>query len=110
LWHHQRMPQYLVTVDIADADPLLPIDQLVTVVRDAVLPSIESLISLKAQGKVVTGGYPQGQSSLVLIMEADSDEQLNEILSDLPLSNAAELEATRLRSFEELRASEAATG
>ncbi len=56
-WHHCcAMPQYMVTMHINKADPLLPIAQLVGVVREAVLPSVERLMALKAQGKVVTGG------------------------------------------------------
>ena len=33
------MAQYLVTMDIETADPLLPIDELVRVVRKSILPS-----------------------------------------------------------------------
>jgi muconolactone delta-isomerase len=97
------MPQYMVTMHINQADPLLPIAQLVGVVRDAVLPSVERLMVLKAQGKVVTGGYPIGQKAIVFIIETDSEEQLYEILADLPMSEVAEARVTPLKSFEELR-------
>jgi hypothetical protein len=47
-WHHgSAMPQYLVRMDITRADPLLPVERLVGVIREAVLPSVESLIALK---------------------------------------------------------------
>jgi muconolactone delta-isomerase len=97
------MPQYLVTMHITRADPLLPIDQLGGVIRKAVLPSVERLMVLKAQGKVVTGGYPIGQKAIVFIIETDSEEELYEILEDLPLSEVAEARVTPLKSFEELR-------
>ncbi len=77
------MPQYMVTMDITRADPLLPIDQLVRVIREAVLPSVERLMELKAQRKVVTGGYPVGQRAIVFIIETDSEEELYEILEDI---------------------------
>ena len=35
---------------------MLPIDQLTGVIREAVLPSVERLMELKVQRKVVTGG------------------------------------------------------
>jgi muconolactone delta-isomerase len=97
------MPQYLVTMDITRADPLLPIDQLLGVIQEAVLPSVERLIELKAQRKVVTGGYPIGQRAMVFFIETDSEEELYEILESLPLSEVAEARVTPLKSFEELR-------
>ncbi len=104
VWHHSSaMPQYMVTMHITRADPLLPIDQLGGVIRKAVLPSVERLMGLKAQGKVVTGGYPIGQKAIVFIIETDSEEELYEILADLPLSKVAEARVTPLKSFEELR-------
>ena len=48
------MPQYVVTMNITRADPLLPIEHLVGVIREAVLPSVERLLELKAQRKVIT--------------------------------------------------------
>jgi hypothetical protein len=96
--------QYLVTMDIQTADPLLPIDGLVEVVREAILPSLEALTDLKARGKVVTGGYPEGEHFLVVV-EADSEEVLREVLDELPLSDVAKVEATPLRGFGELRRS-----
>jgi muconolactone delta-isomerase len=98
------MPQYMVTMHITRADPLLPIDQLLGVVRESVLPSVERLIALKEQGKVLTGGYPVGQRAIVFVIEADSEEELHQMLGDLPLSRVADAEVTRLESFEELRA------
>jgi muconolactone delta-isomerase len=97
------MPQYMVKMDISRADPLLPIDQLVGVIREAVLPSVETLIALKARGKIVTGGYPIGQGAIVFIVEADSENELYEILKGLPLSEVAETNVTPLQSFEDLR-------
>jgi muconolactone delta-isomerase len=103
------MPQYLVRMDITRADPLLPVERLVGVIREAVLPSVESLIALKSQGKVLTGGYPIGQGAIVFIVETDSEEELHEILKGLPLSEVAQAKVTPLSSFEELRRVDGAT-
>jgi muconolactone delta-isomerase len=102
---HTIVAQYLVTMDIQTADPLLPIDGLVEVVREAILPSLEALTNLKARGKVVTGGYPEGERFLVMVVEADSEEELQEVLDELPLSDVAKVKATPLRGFGELRGS-----
>ena len=90
-------------MDIETADPLLPIDRLVDVVREAVLPSLEALTDLEGRGRVVTGGYPVGQRFLVMVVEADSEEELQEVLDELPLSGVAKVEATRLQGFAEFR-------
>jgi muconolactone delta-isomerase len=95
----------LVTMDIDRADFLLPIDELLVVIREEVLPSVESLMALKAQGKVVTGGYPIGHRAMVFIIETDSKEQLDEILEGLPLSTIARVKVTPLKTLEELRES-----
>jgi hypothetical protein len=77
------MPQYLVTTGLARADPLLPLDRLAGLLREAILPSlpsVESLIDLRSRGTIVTGGYPMGHRSIVFVMQAESEEELFEIL------------------------------
>jgi muconolactone delta-isomerase len=90
-------------MDLARADPLLPLDRLAWLVRDAILPSVESLIDLRSRGKIVTGGYAMGHRSIVFVMQAESEEELYEILENLPLWNHVEAKATPLQRFEELQ-------
>ena len=97
-----EMPQYLVTMDLARADPLLPLDRLAGPLREAILPSVESLIDLRSRGTIVTGGYPMGYRSIVFVMQAESEEELYEILKSLPLWNQVKAKATPLQRFEEL--------
>jgi hypothetical protein len=102
------MAKYFVTMDIEQADPLLPVDQLASVIREAILPSVEALSSLTAQGKVVTGGYPIGERFMVFIVEADSEEEVREVLESLPLSRVARKTSVRpIAMFEELCEGEA---
>ena len=96
------MAQYLVTMDIETADPLLPIDELVRVVRKSILPSLEALRNLQARGKVVTGGYPIGDRFMVFVVEADSEEHLWEMLEDVPLSGMAKMKVRLLQGFDAL--------
>ena len=53
--------QYLVTMDFVDPGPLLPPQQFLGMVRQAVLPGHEALINLKSEGKIVAGGFPLGE-------------------------------------------------
>jgi hypothetical protein len=43
--------QYLVTMELVDPGPLLPPQQFVGMMRQAVLPGQEALLNLKAEGK-----------------------------------------------------------
>jgi muconolactone delta-isomerase len=96
------MPKYLVTMNLRSADPLLPVDQLTKLIRDVVLPSVESLTKLQAQGKLIYGGYPIGRPAVVLLVEADSKKELYEILEGLPLWEQVEVEAKRMWDYAEL--------
>jgi hypothetical protein len=86
--------KYLVTMEIARVNPLLLLDQLARVLRESILLSVETLINLKAQGKVTTGGYPIGQRYVWFVAEADSEVELQEVLEGLPLLGIANTKTT----------------
>jgi len=51
------MALYFVTMDLeAEATPSLPVGGLARIVREAILPSVEALVPLGVEGKLVTGG------------------------------------------------------
>jgi muconolactone delta-isomerase len=97
------MPQYQVTMNLVKADPLLDIGRLTELVTEAILPSLDALKDLQSKGKVLAGGHPVGQRYVVLFMEAESEDEVHELLKDLPLSELGETRVTELQSFEELR-------
>jgi len=72
-----------------EAYPQLPTDGLARIVREAILPSVEALIPLSAARKLVTGGYLIGERTMVFVFEADSEEEVREMLDDMPLSQVA---------------------
>ena len=99
------MPQYLVTMDLPEAEPdgsLPSIEGLLGTIRETVLPSLEALAALKAQGRVLAGGYPSGQRSIILIVEADSEEGVLEMLGRVPCWDASATDVARLHAFEDL--------
>jgi hypothetical protein len=75
-------------------------DQLTQFKRGTILPSVESLAQLQAQGKVVSGGYPIGRPAIMLLVDAESEEELYEIVEGLPIWEQVEI--TRMQGFEEL--------
>ena len=97
------MPMYLVSMNLRRADPLLPVDQLTKLIRGTILPSVEALTRLQAQGKVLSGGYPVGgQPVIVLLVDANTKTELYEILEGLPLWEEVEVEAKRMWDYAEL--------
>src|SRR4028119_497068 len=99
------MTQYLVTMDLPEAEPngsLPSIEGLLGTIRKTVLPCLEALTALKAQGRVLAGGYPSGQRSIVLIVEADSEEGVLEVLERVPCWDASATAVARLHAFEDL--------
>jgi muconolactone delta-isomerase len=96
------MPQYQVTMTLEKADPLISIGQLTQIVREAILPSLEALKDLQAKGKVLAGGHPVGQHYILMFMKAESEDEVHELLKDLPLSELGSTVITELQSFEEL--------
>ena len=97
--------KYLVPMDLPEAEPdgaLPSIEGLLGTVRETILPSLEALSALKAQGRVLAGGYPSGQRSIMLIVEADSEEGVREMLGRVPCWDASATEVARLHAFEDL--------
>jgi muconolactone delta-isomerase len=97
------MALYFVTMDLEKpADPQLPVDRLAHIVREPILPSVEALIPLKAQGRLVTGGYLIGERSMVFVFEADSEDEVREVLEGLPLSGVATAELRPMQPLGEM--------
>lgn len=101
------MALYFVTMNLEpDAYPSLPVDRLAHIVREAILPSVEALIPLRAQGRLVTGGYLVGERTMVFVFEADSEEEVRGVLDGLPLSGVVTPHIRRMRALGEMHAFE----
>ena len=100
------MTRYLVTMNLpteATPEGVLPsIDGLLGAVRETILPTLEALSALKERGVVLDGGYPSGKRSIMLIVEADSEERVRGMLEDVPGWEAQTTEVSRLHTLEEL--------
>jgi hypothetical protein len=97
------MAQYLVTMSLAKAEPLIDIGHLTNIVTEKVLPSLDALKDLQSKGKVLAGGHPVGQHYVMLLMEAESEEEVRKLVGELPLSELGDTAVTELKSFEELQ-------
>ena len=99
------MALYFVTMDLEKpADPRLPVHRLAHLVREAILPTVEALIPLSAQGRLITGGYLIGERTMVFVFEADSEEEVRRMLEGMPLAGVATPNVRRMRALGEMRA------
>ncbi len=93
--------QYLVHMDFVDPGPLLPIQQYVGMMRQAVLPGHEALKNLKSEGKILAGGFPLGERAIAFIVESDSPKELDALLQFLPFWGITKTKVTPLQDFED---------
>jgi muconolactone delta-isomerase len=99
------MALYFVTMDLEpEAASSMPVGWLARIVREAILPSVEALMSLGVEGKLVTGGYLIGEGTMVFVFEAESEEEVREILGGLPLSGVATPDIRPMRALGEMHA------
>lgn len=92
--------QYLITMDFVDPGPLLPPQQFLGMLRQAVLPGHEALDSLKSEGKILAGGFPVGERAIAFILELDSPEELDSVLMGIPFWGIVKTKVTPLQDFE----------
>ena len=66
----------------------------------SVLPSHDVLTNLKAEGKLLAGGYAVGERAATFIFEVDSNEELDSLLQGLPYWGLVKMKTTPLQDIE----------
>ena len=74
---------FLVTIDGSDIGVGMPPERLAKVVEHMVTPSLEQLVQWEQEGRVHGGGYTAARGA-AFIMEADSSEEVDQLLTSLP--------------------------
>ena len=75
--------RFLVTLDGSDIGVGMPPERLAKVVEQMVTPSLEQLTQWEQEGRVHGDGYTAARGG-VFIMEADSSEEVDQLLTSLP--------------------------
>jgi Muconolactone delta-isomerase len=91
--------QYLVTQEYVDPGPLLPPEQLVGIMRMAVLPGHEAMENLRSEGKILAGGFPVGERAIAFILEADPPEEVDSLLYGVPFWGVIKTKVTPLQDW-----------
>ena len=89
---------FLVRGENIDAGYLLPPDQAMQVIDQAVVPSVQQLAHLEHQGKVRGGLYP-GERGGAFVIDVESYEELDSIMNHLPFFGLVKWEVKPLMPF-----------
>jgi muconolactone delta-isomerase len=77
-----RSMRFLVTIDGSDIAGM-PLERFVQVLDQMVVPGVEKLDQLEQEGRIHGGGYTAGRGG-VFIIDADSSEEVDQLLTSLP--------------------------
>lgn len=88
---------YLVTG--SNGPKLTSPEETITVLDHGIIPTFQMLQKLEAQKKIIVGGLPAGERAFVFILEAASNEEVDQCLRDLPAWGALDWKVMPLQSF-----------
>ncbi len=74
-------------------------EEAVHVLENIVLPSFDQLIKLENEKKILGGGLPVGDRAFVFIVEASSNDEVDNMLRNLPMWGSLDWEVTALQTF-----------
>ena len=69
------------------------------VLMNIVLPNFDQLNQLEKDKKILAGGLPVGERAFVFIAEAASNDELDQMLRNLPMWGVLDWEVTPLQTF-----------
>lgn len=90
--------QFLVTGHNVDVGPLLPPEQLVMVIEQAIVPTFEVFAQWEQAG-TIRGGLFAGERAGAFILEAASAEEVGQMIGSLPAAGLVKWEVKALQSF-----------
>ncbi len=75
--------RFLVTIEGSDVLVGMPPERLVQVVDQMVIPGVEKLAQWEQEGRIHGGGYTAARGG-VFIVDADSSEEVDQLITSLP--------------------------
>ena len=72
----------------------------VEVLEKGILPTFDALLKLEADKKILAGGLPVAERAVVFILEASSNDEVDQILRDIHAWGVLKWKVTPLQSFE----------
>jgi muconolactone delta-isomerase len=75
--------RFLVTIDGSDVGVGMPPERLAQVMEQMVIPGVEKLVQWEQEGRIHGGGYTAARGG-VFIIEADSSDEVDQLVTTLP--------------------------
>jgi muconolactone delta-isomerase len=92
--------QYLVQMNLAsNSRPTTPQEE-TTFIQGYIFPSLEMLKKLQEEKKILAGGPISGAIGIALILQADSAQEIDELVESLPVWPLMETAVTPLTTFD----------
>lgn len=97
--------QYLVQLRLRNsANPMSPSDG-IGLIEELILPTLERCKKLQDDKRILAGGPMSGSVALALIVTAGSAQELDDLVTSLPVWPRMETEVIPLTTFDERRQS-----
>ncbi len=74
-------------------------EEALEVLHNTILPSFSKLIELEKKKKILAGGLPVGDRAIVFIVEAKSNDEVDNMLRQIPMWGVFDWEVTALQTF-----------
>ncbi len=92
--------KYLVRMKLADSGRPATAQAGIAFIEQLILPTLELCRKLESRNKILAGGPVSGAVALALIVNAESSQELDDLITGLPIWPRMETEVTPLTSFE----------
>ncbi len=92
--------QYLVQMKLASSGRATTPQEGITFIERFIFPTLELCKKLESEKKILAGGPVSGAVALVLIVSTESAQELDDLLTSLPVWPRMETEVTPVASFE----------
>ncbi len=92
--------RYFVKGEFIEPGILLPQEQFVRMLENIIIPSLEAVAKLESENKILAAGVLTGARAVVFILEAESNEDVTQLMQSLPFWGLLKWEVMPLDSFE----------
>jgi len=90
---------FLVKTEYVEVGALMPPEAAVSYVEQVVIPSLQMVAQWEQEGRILAGGTFPGERAGALVMEADSAEEVGQLLGSLPFWGQMKWEVRAMQSL-----------
>lgn len=92
--------QYLVQMKLASSSRATSPQEGIAFIEQFIIPTLELCKKLEKEKKILAGGPTSGAVALVFVLSAESSQELDDLITSLPVWPRMETEVIPLTTFE----------